>query len=147
MLFTILFIGLLVAQWIHVTLVGRDAWPFSHYPMFSGPKDLSQVEIFRVALETAEGEVVWWRSRFYRYPEHIGSELRRAAARGKRKHFQKYLVEVVRLIRLEDGDAARYRAVHIIRRTAFEGPGRALVIDDQTVATFPIEDIRERPRK
>jgi hypothetical protein len=142
MLFTILFVALLVSQMVRVTLRRMDAWPFSHYPMFSGLTDLPKVEVFRVALETAEGEIIWWRSRFYRDPQEIGSQLKRAAAREKEHaQFQRHLSEVLRLIRLEEGDVNRYRALHIIRRTVREDYGGALLIDDRPIATIPVEAI------
>src|ERR1700737_744218 len=77
MVVPVLLFILLLAPLLWTMVRGRDAWPFSHYPMFSHLTDLSEVEVFRAALETTNGEIVWWRSEFYRYPEFVGRSLKR----------------------------------------------------------------------
>ena len=135
--FCIFFVGWLA--W--ATWRGRDAWPFSHYPMFAGRHEGRRVEVFRVALETADGNVIWWRSRFYRYPQEIGEQLKTVAQIARENpqypflaplEQRKYVREVLRLLRLEGGSSESYRAVRIVRRTVTED----LQIRDETVARF-----------
>ena len=128
---------------------GRDAWPFSHYPMFSQLTEVSEVEVFRLALETTTGEIVWWRSEFYRYPEFVGRILKRThrlqSEGGQTEGLallerQRCLSEVLRLIDTEAGDHDRYQAFHIVRRTI--ETGKELSIRDETVAMIPLAAIK-----
>lgn len=140
MFLTSLFIIAIVVQLAVVTFHGRDIWPFSHYPMFSGLKTRAEVEIYRVALETADGELHWWRSRFYRYPERVGRDWQQAEFLGRRSpaltllERRRLLAEVIRLLQLEEGDVSRYSALYIVRRTAAWRMG-VWVVNDRLVAT------------
>ena len=150
MIFPILLVSLLsVLLW--VTVRGKDSWPFSHYPMFSGVADIAEVEVFRLALETTDGEVIWWRSEFYRYPEFVGRSLKhlkqledesrqsRALAGLER---QRLLAAVLRLIELEEGRSDRYRAFQVVRRAVAADDDGALKITEQTVITIPLAEIK-----
>jgi len=151
MTFPILSFVILLALLLWVTIQGKDAWPFSHYPMFSGLRDLSQVEVFRVALETRAGEVIWWRSEFYRYPEFVGRRLKRlqqlASEDGRTATFaslegKRYLSTVLSLIEREEGGVESYVALHIVRRTVSAGSDSKLEIKEQTLNRIPLEGIR-----
>jgi hypothetical protein len=150
-MFSMLVFSALVAVLVWVTLRGKDAWPFSHYPMFSSPADLSQLRVIRLALETRDGEVIWWRSRFYRYPERVGRHIKRTYHLEQEPHGyarfaplqrRRYLAEALRLIRLEEGSLERYRAVHIVERTAAEDPAQGVVIHQQTLARIPLAELQ-----
>jgi hypothetical protein len=151
---SILLFILLPALLLWVTVRGKDAWPFSHYPMFSRLTDLSEVEVFRVALETTTGEIVWWRSEFYRYPEFVGRRLKRLhqmeseggpAALFAPLESQRYLRAVLSLIETEAGGVEAFRAFHIVRRTVAAGNDNTLEIREQTVARIPLEGINRNP--
>ncbi|HKX28057.1 MAG TPA: hypothetical protein VJ302_10215 [Blastocatellia bacterium] len=149
---SIIFFGALVAVLVWVTVSGKDAWPFSHYPMFADPANLASLLVVRLALETREGDVIWWHSRFYRYPEYVGRQLKRTyRLEETQSRFsvlaplerRKYLVEVMRLMRLEEGSFDRYRAIHLIQRTASADPARGLVIREQSLARIPLAELRD----
>ena len=149
MFLPILLFILLLTPLLWVTVRGKDAWPFSHYPMFSRLTNLNQVEVFRVALETTTGEVVWWGSEFYRYPEFVGLWLKRIQqmeGEGGRSaalallERQRCLAEVLRLMETEGGRLDQYLAFLIVRRTADGGNG--ITIRDQTVSRIPLAEIK-----
>jgi hypothetical protein len=151
MIFTVLFVILLLLPLVWVTVRGVDAWPFSHYPMFSQLMSPNEVEVFRVALETDAGEVVWWRSDFYRYPEFVGRTLKRIHRMSKEGgkieavaalETQRCLAEVLRLIEVEEGNANHYRAFHLIRRSIDTRGDKAFSVKDQTVARIPFGSIK-----
>ncbi len=134
-----------------VTLRGKDAWPFSHYPMFSTPMTLASVRVIRLALETKAGEVVWWESCFYRYPEFIGRRLRQLyrlenlpGQSGIFFHLerQKYLREVARLIEFEEGSLDRYRALRIVLRSVKGGSRGNLDVHEQILFRISFDELR-----
>lgn len=148
---SILFFGTLVAVLIWVTINGKDIWPFSHYPMFAEPANLDNLLVVRLALETREGELIWWRSRFYRYPEFVGRKLKRTyQLEREQSRFsalaplerRKYLAEVIRLIRFEEGTIDQYSAIHLIQRTASADPAHGLIIREQSLARIPLSELR-----
>ena len=147
MILAILVISFFAWQLLCVTVRGREAWPFSHYPMFAQPHTLAQVEVFRVARETADGEIIWWRSRFYRYPERLGRDLRQAQTLAQHNaalpllEQRRLLAEAARLIRLEEGGASRYRALRIVRRTAAFDRQQQLVVGEETIATVSFDSL------
>ena len=150
MIFPILLVSLLSAL-LWVTVRGKDAWPFSHYPMFSGLADIAELEVFRLALETTEGDLIWWRSEFYRYPEVVGrtlKHLQRLEGEGGQSRAlaglerQRLLAAVLRLIEVEEGRSDRYRAFQVVRRTVAADDDGALKISEQTVITIPLAEIK-----
>lgn len=134
-----------------VTIRGQEAWPFSAYPMFSGRTAINKVRVVRIALETDTGARVWWRSAFYRYPEAVGLSLKKLYAPASTTSTtplvsaqqQKIYAEVVRLLRQEEGDRHRYRALLVISRTVKPAEERAsgeqaLVIQEEVLARLPL---------
>lgn len=151
MILPILLSIVVLAPMVWVTVRGKDAWPFSHYPMFSRLTGLGDVEIFRVALETRSAEVVWWRSKFYRYPEFVGRELRlldaQTAERGPVAAIaslekQRYLAEVLRLIEAEEGGIERYEALLIMKRRIQPDPASRLLVKDELIFRVPTSKIK-----
>ena len=148
-----LFFTAMVVGLVWATVSAKDSWPLSHYPMFSGLTKLEEVEVFRLALETRHGEIIWWQSHFYRYPEYIGGMLQ-MLDRFEREKQQplslallarhRYLLEVLRLIALEEGSVQDYQAFHIVRRTASQNSTQGIVLHDTTIARIPIADIQPR---
>lgn len=144
MLFAVVFAAVSAAL-IWTTVKGRDAFPFSHYPMFSDLAEIEKTEVFRVALETSGGEVHWWTSEFYRYPEFVGrrlKELYRAAGGDERQNAfaelekRRCLSEVLRLIKIETGTIENLKSVRVVKRTIVEESGEFLPNDEivETVA-------------
>jgi len=145
-LFVVAILGVLV--W--ATLRESDAWPLSRYPMFSRRADPERVRVCRVALETNGGEAIWWRSRFRRYPERVGRALlqidagRDGSARADAVAdlaTAKVLLEVQRLIRLEEGGLGRYRAIRVERRSTVREAG-GWSVHDETAARVPLAPAR-----
>jgi hypothetical protein len=104
--------AVLILMFFSVTLLRREAWPFTRYPMFSHYRDPRQVCVICIALETPDGNLTWWRPRFYRYPDIVGRKLV-----PDDPSLRLWCVsEVLRLVRLEKGDSETYRAIHIVER-------------------------------
>jgi hypothetical protein len=152
LVFYVVFFTLIVGALLWVTITGKDAWPFSSYKMFSARLDLNELTVYRVALEKHDGETVWWHSRFYRYPEFIGRNLKRvyeaksadprfpiAAALEARKH----LLDVMRLISIEERCPNQYRAFHIVRRTAHVDDSNKIEINDEVISKVPMDTLSE----
>src|ERR1700733_3321801 len=116
-----------------VTLLRRDAWPFSRYPMFSRYRDPRQVCVICIALETPDGSLTWWRPHFYRYPDVLGRKLALDDLALKLW----CVSEVLRLVQLENGlEGAKsepYRAVHIVERRWIDNSVR-----DRTLAKVAV---------
>jgi hypothetical protein len=70
-------LGFIAASWI-VTIRGRDAWPFSGYPMFSKPVSAERIRVCRIRLEYPGGESRWWRPHYYKLQQTLGLEFKRA---------------------------------------------------------------------
>jgi hypothetical protein len=120
---------LALAFTLYLTLARRDAWPFTRYPMFSSYLDPAHVRVVCFALETRDGQLHWWHPRFYRYPDKLG----RKAAGGDTAVKLWCVSEVIRLIRLEEGDTLHYRAIHVIERKWVHGDSQ-----DLTIASVPL---------
>ena len=106
-----------------VTLRGKDAFPFSHYPMFAQTLDLQKVRITRIALELESGDIVWWQPEFLFYREVLGKQLNELYPRIAQAEEDKtllqlekksLLLEAKRLIASEKGNDKPYRAFHIV---------------------------------
>lgn len=134
---------------IWTTLRGRDFFPFSHYPMFSNSADVSNVEVFRLALETKANKVYWWKSEFYRYPEYIGRQLQKLYQMAKesdkispfitlKKHH--YLFEVLRIIEIEDKTIDNLQSLRIIKRTIIRESGD-LLINDEVIDVIAVSEL------
>src|SRR5476649_448310 len=73
--FYIVFFLIICVVLLMVTIVGKDFYPFSHYPMFSRLNHMNKVKIYRLALEAKNGEIEWWQHEAYRYPQIVGNKL------------------------------------------------------------------------
>ncbi len=145
MILYILFFGLIGSIWIWVTIRGKDAFPFSAFPMFSTRHRLENVRVIRIALELETGEKIWWESEFYRYPEFVGRQLKQLYEQSRKQPkdavlFQlkkkQLLIDVKRLI---DLDSKPYRALHIIERSITED----FKITEKTVDVIPISSLKK----
>jgi hypothetical protein len=143
----ILFFGLIGCLWIWVTIRGKDAFPFSAYPMFSARHRLEDVRVIRIALALETGEKVWWQSEFYRYPEFVGRQLKQLYDQSHKQpkeaiFFQlkkkQLLIEVKRLIDLEIPADKSYGALHIIERCITAD----FKIEEKTVEVIPISSLK-----
>lgn len=149
MIFYIIFFIIILIPSLWVTLRGKDAFPFSHYPMFSNLSNPVQVEVFRIAFEKKDGEFVWWKSEFYRYPEFVGRRLKQLhqTDNDKIKAFtflerRRYLIEVLRLVETEEKSPEQYQAFLIVRRTV----NSDFEINDVVIERIPLEGIKKIKR-
>ena len=116
---------------LYLIIFGKEAWPFTRYPMFSRLHSLEHVCVTRLALESHQGKVDWWRPHFYRDHEQITAQIVRSPA-----ELLHWLSEALRLIEKEEGTTSRYRAVHIVERTWDGNSAR-----DRTVKIIPVAGI------
>lgn len=139
----ILFFAVICGVLTWVTVTGKDLYPFSSYPMFSaGSKP--PVKVIRLALEDRYGNITWWRSRFYRYPEFSGKKLAPFYQAGSSEKAHpaiilakaKLLNELIRLINTNE-ECSDYKALHIIERTITE----SLQITERTLEIIQIDAI------
>jgi len=139
----ILFFAVICGVLTWVTVTGKDLYPFSSYPMFSACNK-PPVKVIRLALEDRHGNITWWRSRFYRYPEFAGKKLVSfyQASSSEKAHpaiilaKAKLLKELTRLINIDE-ECSDYKALHIIERTITE----SLQITERTLEIIQIDAI------
>lgn len=151
MIFPIIFCTLIIGSLLWISITGGNAWPLSAYQMFSKRLAINDLQVFRVALENHDGTVKWWNSRFYRTPEHIGLNLKRIHQLAKEKlpfpgvieiETKKCLLEVARLINLEEGSIDHYQSFHVVERVARITDQGTITITDNTITKVPIDTIK-----
>lgn len=135
----ILFFMLICSTLLLATFWGRDFYPFSNYPMFSGTHELRNVKVFRIALEKQDGKLEWWQHDAFRYPEFVGRKLKQiysSMPEGDRKAVifatlekNKLLTNVLKLVIQENKANHNFKAFHLIERTI----NKDFEITDRTV--------------
>lgn len=119
MIGAVFFMVLLIVL-ILISLLDKEAFPFSHYPMFSRLYRIDQVVIYRIAIENEKGEIKWWTSKFHKYPEKAGKKLNTLKDSQTYQdpslllYRNKILFEIKRLIALEHQNV---KAIHIVERS------------------------------
>ncbi len=139
----ILFFVLICGVLVWVTITGKDLYPFSSYPMFSAGNK-PPLKVIRLALEDEHGNITWWRSRFYRYPEFAGKKLGGfyQANSSEKTHPAiilakvKLLKKLIKLVGKEE-EYTDYKALHIIERTITDG----LQITERTLEIIRMDTI------
>jgi hypothetical protein len=131
-----------------VTITGKDIYPFSYYPMYSVPRNLENISVFRIALEKKDGSIAWWKSEFYRYPEYSGRKLRQlwqVKSENKQKEVilqleqHRLLIGVLQIMEKENIDINDYKAFHIIERT-MQGELKPV---DKTIEIVPLKRLKK----
>jgi hypothetical protein len=145
MMIYVAFFLLICMVLVWVTISGRDAFPFSYYPMFSGLKKIQEVKVIRIRLESSDGKIEWWETEFYRYPEFVGKKMKVLYNhdQGKAGIFyelekKRLLNEVLRLIADEKGAKNTYTSFHIVERTI----GVDLRIQDKILEVIPFSRLK-----
>ncbi len=144
MLYVIFFIVICLAM-AGVTVAGKDFWPLSHYPMFSIKQKIEDIKVVRIALEDSEGNINWWQSKFFRYPEFTGRRLQKIYAlhiEGKKlKTFinieRNKLLKTVMMHIMQEQPQCNYSAIHIIERKVTN----SFDVIDKTIDIIPIEQL------
>jgi hypothetical protein len=111
-----------------VSIFRRDLWPLTGYPMFSHYRVQENVRVVGIALESSNGQVIWWRPRFFRYPDRLGRIFH--TADGAQRLW--CAAEALRLVRLE-GSPVPVTALHIVERRWVHN-----AIHDHTLARIPV---------
>lgn len=131
-----------------VTITGKDIYPFSYYPMYSVPRNLENISVFRIALERKDGSIAWWKSEFYRYPEYSGRKLQQLwqvknddPKRDVILQLEKdrLLIAVLQIMENENIDINHYNAFHIIERT-MQGDLKPV---DKTIEIVPLKRLKK----
>lgn len=130
---------------IGITIVGKDYWPFSHYPMFSAKQKIKDITVWRIALEDSEGNIDWWQSKFFRYPEFTGRKLQKIYAlhiEGKKLeifiHIERNkLLNAVMMHIIREQPECNYSAIHIIERKVTN----SFNVIDKTIDIIPIKQL------
>lgn len=137
-----LFVGMLGVA----TAFGIESWPFSSYPMYSMPKQISQVEVSRFAFEFDSGEVVLWKPDF----PYIAKDLEGVVERSHGQPGFEATLKIASRAVLADlarehptEYLSRIRTVFVLRRTVrrAEDTGR-FAAEDWPLASFPVEVLR-----
>jgi hypothetical protein len=123
-----------------------EAWPLSSYPMYSMPKDVSQVRFSRFAFELDTGEVRLWKPHFPYVAKDLDALIERSRGEpGFDPLLRRAALAVLRDVRHEPPveDLARIRKVVVLERTVrpVRDDGR-WVVEDRPFASFDVEDLR-----
>lgn len=125
-----------------VTIAGKDFWPFSHYPMFSVSQKIEDLKVWRIALEDNNGNIEWWQSKFFRYPEFTARKLQKIYGlniQGKKLAVfvnierNKLLKAVVKNLQQEQ-PKTRFSAIHIIERSVTP----SFTVSEKTIDIIPL---------
>jgi hypothetical protein len=133
--------SLLVASALVAMLRQRDAWPFSHYPMFSRRITAENLVVFRIAIEDAGGRIAWWRPRFFRMADRLCARLEELArdapnAPPDSPALLELFAHTERLILADNPVSKSCRAVLFIRRRIERRDG-VFTPRDEVVARLP----------
>jgi hypothetical protein len=133
--------AVLVGSSVAAMLWQRDAWPFSHYPMFSGRITAEDVVVFRIAVEDSTGRVGWWRPHVFRLQDRLCTRFAELARHPQRAHVPsaallELFAQTQRLILAESPGSNRWAAILFIRRRV-ERLDRVFTPRDEVVARVP----------
>lgn len=128
------------------TALGIESWPFSSYPMYSVPNQISQVEIPRFAFEMDNGDVVLWDPDF----PYIAKDLAGVVERSQRQPDFEATLEIATRAVLADlahehptEHLSRIRKVLVLRRTVRWAEDESRwVAEDRTLASFSVERLQ-----
>lgn len=142
-----LFFLLVCGMLLWVTILKKDLFPFSWYPMYSAQYKAQQVRVVRIALQDKNGGVNWWNSKYYRYPEFTARKLDKLMQLTFNNNIEgtvnlleqkRLLAKVLQLIEQEEGTLKDYSAFLIIERRV----DAALNVHDTIQKTFLLSEIR-----
>lgn len=118
---------LLFAPFVLAAAAHRDYWPYSWYDTFSEVKTLKQVRIYRIKIETLDGQQHWWECPHEKEIKFFSDNYNRAVR--KSGNTDKHVRNAWRLITLFE-DKTQIKALHIILRTV-KAEGGDFVFQDQ----------------
>jgi len=129
----------------YISLFSQEAYPFSSYPMFSQTYQLQSIKIIRIAIEAKNGELIWWESKFYRYPQIIGNNIKKLTQLKNELNpkiynlkLNKTLLYALNLFHNEYVTLNNYHSFHIIERSI----DKNLKIIDKTISIISFEQIK-----
>lgn len=146
-LYAIFFLAICAAL-LWVTVMQKEAYPFSYYPMYSSAHQLNDISVYRIAFKKQDGTMTWWESEFYRYPEYVGRKLKQLHVingnLAKRDVFlrleqTRLLISVLRIAEEEGVLMDNYTTLCIVERkiTTDLGP------EDDVIETIPLDNLRD----
>lgn len=132
--------GLFVAVLWGTMALRIESWPFSAYPMYSVPRDVSRLAVTRFAFELEDGEVVAWKPHF----AYLAKDLDERVVRGRREgELDAVLGRAARAVRADfrsergEGAASRVRRVIALEKTTRpEAGGSGWVVEERRLASF-----------
>lgn len=131
-----------------VTVMQKEAYPFSYYPMYSSPHQVSGVSVYRIAFKKQDGTMTWWESEFYRYPEYVGRKLKQLHAINGgsvekdvllRLEQNRLLILVLRIAKEEGIPMGNYVTLCIVERKVTTD----LKPEDEVIETIPLDNLRD----
>jgi hypothetical protein len=93
--------------------------------MFSRYRESRDIRVVCLALEGHDGNLSWWRPRFHRYVDGLAGKLPESGVE-----------QAIRLLKLEHGDMAWCKAVHVRERTWVRG-----VPVDRTISVSSLPEL------
>ena len=147
MMFYVIFFIAVCAVLLWVTVMQKEAYPFSYYPMYSSPHQVSGVSVYRIAFKKQDGTMTWWESEFYRYPEYVGRKLKqlRTISSGAdetdvflRLEQTRLLISILRIAEGEGVQIGNYKTLCIVERTITTD----LKPKDHIIEQIPLENLR-----
>jgi len=138
----LIFIG---ASWF-TAIRGRDAWPFTGYPMFSRPVRAERLRVFRIALEYPDGSSRWWRPHYYKLQQEFGQDFGRAASLPLPQRLERLYrlrVHIAHCLK-HDPAAAGATGYSMVLRTTTPQPGGNWKTVDEVVERTVLEGIPQQ---
>lgn len=133
--------ALIIGGQLVCILAGVEAWPFSCYPMFAERLSLNEVEVFRVAVRRATGEMFWWAPPFPGLLSDFDALLAHTLATMEddeevgRERLSSLMAEILRLVRL-DGDPDNPERIYVVRRTVEKTESGTFRFHNQTILVY-----------
>jgi len=148
MIFYIIFFIAVCAVLLLVTVMQKEAYPFSYYPMYSSMHKLNEISVYRIAFKKPDGSMTWWISEFYRYPEYVGRKLKQMHAIDSgsaekdvllRLEQTRLLILVLRIAKEEGVPVGNYTTLCIVERKITTD----LKPEDEVIEAIPLNNLRD----
>jgi len=149
------FCAVLLAVLVWISVVGRDRWPFSCYPMFSIKMDDRHLSVFSVALDQGEGGITRWKPEFHRLPRAFDKAFRETMSQAAKSQLeamgkggisteQRALFAMI-AAGLDENETRETEAIMLVRRRFQRGSSGIYSLDEIPVLRVPIAQLRHSP--
>jgi hypothetical protein len=130
---------LIVPAWL-MAIAGRDAWPFSSYPMFSHLQKPEDLKVLRIAFESFDGRLSWWRPHFHKLQPSVASDLRPRLGTDARAQRQRAVGIIYRSLKF-DGQIPRAGYIALVSRHCERTSSGGWRIVDRVVSRMKLGDV------